>query len=99
MQFPLYLCLFATLAADLSLSVSYSVPWNMARLLNETGFRAALNYAAGFGLGGTVPRSGLKSGQRRLTVAFRRAFKPQRGDNQGSTSLLRNVRDTFLKRR
>lgn len=33
------------LARDLSLKVSYSVPWTMARFLNETGFRAALNYA------------------------------------------------------
>lgn len=36
----------AKLAADLSLNVSYSVPWSMARILNETGFRAVLNYAA-----------------------------------------------------
>lgn len=33
------------LATDLSLKVSYSVPWSMARFLNETGFRAVLNYA------------------------------------------------------
>lgn len=33
------------LARDLSLKVSYSVPWTMARFLNETGFRAVLNYA------------------------------------------------------
>lgn len=34
------------LATDLSLKASYSEPWTMARILNETGLRAVLNYAA-----------------------------------------------------
>lgn len=53
------------LAADLSLKVSYWLPWSLARSLNETGFRAVLNYAARIGSDGTVPCSGLKSGQKR----------------------------------
>lgn len=39
-------CLFVLKpATDLSLKVSYSVPWTAASILNETGFGAALNYA------------------------------------------------------
>lgn len=34
------------LATDLSLKASHSEPWTMARILNETGLRAVLNYAA-----------------------------------------------------
>lgn len=34
------------LATDPSLTFLYSVPWSVASILNETGFRAALNYAA-----------------------------------------------------
>lgn len=34
------------LATDLSLKASYSELWTMARILNETGLRAVLNYAA-----------------------------------------------------
>lgn len=34
------------LAADLSLRALYLEQWNMARIPNETGLRAALNYAA-----------------------------------------------------
>lgn len=34
------------LATDLSLKTSYSEPWTTARILNETGLRAVLNYAA-----------------------------------------------------
>lgn len=34
------------LATDLSLKAPYSEPWTMARILNETGLRAVLNYAA-----------------------------------------------------
>lgn len=34
------------LATDLSLKASYSEAWTMAKILNETGFRAVLNYAA-----------------------------------------------------
>lgn len=37
---------FTKLATDLSLKTSYSEPWTMARILNETGLRAVLNYAA-----------------------------------------------------
>lgn len=59
----------AKLAADLSLSVSHWLPRSMARSPNETGFRTVLNYAARIGSDGTVPRSGLKSGQKRLTGA------------------------------
>lgn len=33
------------LATDPSLKVFYSVPWSMASILNETGFRAPVNYA------------------------------------------------------
>lgn len=85
----------ATLAADLSLNVSHSAPWSTARIPNEAGFRAALNYAAWMGSDGTVPRSGLKSGQERLTGAF----KPQsRANDSGPTSLLRNLRDKTLKK-
>lgn len=34
------------LATDLSLKASYSEAWTIARILNETGLRAVLNYAA-----------------------------------------------------
>lgn len=34
------------LAKDLSLKASYSELWTTARILNETGLRAVLNYAA-----------------------------------------------------
>lgn len=88
----------AKLAADLSLNVSYWLPWSMARSRNETGFRVVLNYAARFSLDGTVPRSGLKSGQKRLAGALRKPFKPQRRANDGgAASLLRNIRDKTLK--
>lgn len=40
-------CLFELiLATDPSLKVLYSVSWSTASILNETGFRAVLNYAA-----------------------------------------------------
>lgn len=88
----------AKLAADLLLNVSYWLPWSMARSPNETGFRAVLNYAARIGSDGTVPHSGLKSGQKRLTGAYKRPFKPQlRANDGGATSLLRNVKDKTLK--
>lgn len=88
----------AKLAADLSLKVSYWLPWSLARSLNETGFRAALNYAARIGSDGTVPRSGLKSGQKRLSGgAFGKAFKPQRrASDRGAASPLSNVGDKTL---
>lgn len=57
----------AKLAEDLSLKVSYWLPWSMARSLNETGFRAVLNYAAQDRLG---RHSATLSGQKRLTGAF-----------------------------
>ena len=39
--------LFCTvLATDLSLKALYSEPWTMARIFNETGLKAVLNYAA-----------------------------------------------------
>lgn len=88
----------AGLAADLSLNVSYWLPWSTARSLNETGFRPVLNYATRIGLDGTVPCSGLKSGQKRLTGAFRRAFRPQRRAHDGEDgALLRKVGAKTLK--
>lgn len=67
----------AKLAADLSLKASYWLLWSLARSLNETGFRAVLNYAARIGSDGTVPCSGLKSGQKRLSVGvgFQKGFQ------------------------
>lgn len=40
------------LATDLSLKAWYCEPWTMARILNETGLRAVLNYAAQIALAG-----------------------------------------------
>lgn len=78
----------AGLAADLSLNVSYWLPWSTAMSLNETGFRPVLNYAARMGLDGAAPHSGLKPGQKRLTEAFRRASRPQRSAGMEETPLL-----------
>lgn len=40
-------CLFQLIVAtDPSLKLLYSGPWSTASIFNETGFRAALNYAA-----------------------------------------------------
>lgn len=94
MVFFVFVPVRAKLAADLSLKVSYWLPWSLARSLNETGFRAVLNYAARIGSDGTVPRSGLKSGQKRLSGGLsERLSNPSDG---GAASPLSNVGDKTL---